>query len=531
MKSRLNQKFHKAFLFAALLFCVFNNVQAQEGYLSNEDRVLELLKRSQNFLEEGDRTSAFLAMTKAQQASELLNNDSLFFKTTIEVANFFILKNEVFKAKRQFDKIEPGPKYSSADNCRYFHRLAFYYNHRGSLDTARDVSLTALNIATENKINGVQNTIFNELGNIYEKKRYWDSSLYYYDKSVMLFDTNSVDYANAYFNKARTYYQFKSFDSAIYHLSFIYERIRDTDWYQIKAPVLNYLSLSYGELGDSLKRYKYDALGKAESIESMNQMSNSQLLKLETEYETKEKEAALGQQKIELESGEKERTNLFYLICGLGVVLILIFYFFIAIRRKNKRLNKLLEENEFLVGEANHRIKNNLQIIVSLVAREIYKEDNEEIDALRNIGSKIESIATLHQQLYINEEKSEINLNDYMESLVESLEPIYAAKGIELEMKVQKSLDYNVTKSMYIGLLFNELVINSIKHAFEGKPDSKQIKLSVTREGEKILFEYSDNGIGLAKESKPKLIDMLCRQIKSKYEIQNSDGFNFKTLI
>src|SRR5690606_8004909 len=165
-------------------------------------------------------------------------------------------------------------------------------------------------------------------------------------------------------------------------------------------------------------------------------------------------------------------------------------------REKNKSLTKLLHNNNFLLSELNHRTKNNLQLIVSLAARESKKDANDEITSLANLTSKIESIATLHQQLYLNEQLDSIQLKNYIEEILVNLSEFLNQNKIEVIKEID-SVEIGANESLYMGLLINELVVNSIKHAFPIQ-EKKQIELSIKNKNKYLEIRYQDNEIGRA---------------------------------
>ena len=506
---------------------------SQEGTSTDYKKQLDtLLEKGREYMDEGQLESAFENFILVKRYSQALGFEELKFISNIELANFYLLKGEPEESQEIFTEIQLKESYQPSTICRYYHRMAFYYNQIGDDKVAKEYSFKSLDIAKKYKITQAMGVSYNELGDLLEQGQQFDSSIFYFNRARQVFDSNSYDYANATYNMSRIHYQQEQYDSVIINLEELMQQIIDEEWYFIKSPSYNYLANSYTFLGDTIKGLLNRELSLRAELEIRNQNHNENLEHLKIAFETEKKNQEIEKHKSDLAKEKAEKQELFALISFLGIFLVLLIVFFLVIRRKNSRLNKLVEENEFLVGEANHRIKNNLQIIVSLVAREIYKRDNQEIDSLRNIGSKIESIATLHQQLYINEEKNEINLSHYLRTLVENLKSIYEAKNIKLEFEIGDLLLYSVSKSIYIGLLFNELIINSIKHAFaENQTDACiSVKFYKTK-SDKIGFEYADNGLGLKQGVKPKLIDMMCRQLNSKYEMDGSNGYKFKVVV
>ncbi|MBI2259885.1 MAG: sensor histidine kinase [Flavobacteriia bacterium] len=220
---------------------------------------------------------------------------------------------------------------------------------------------------------------------------------------------------------------------------------------------------------------------------------------------------------------------LILILIFLALLLILSAVFYYMIKSKNNRLLKLIKENDFLVGEANHRIKNNLQLILSLLADESSKnkENKIENDSIKNITSKIEAITSLHQQLYRIKDKSQVNLSDYINSIYLNLAPIFKEKGIHVTTEIKK-ISFDSNRSVYVGLLVNELLTNGFKHAFSENEIKKSITLKINEENGTIIIYYQDNGKGLEDENKPYLVELLCKQLKSRSEFINNNGLIFK---
>ena len=104
-----------------------------------------------------------------------------------------------------------------------------------------------------------------------------------------------------------------------------------------------------------------------------------------------------------------------------------------------------------------------------------------------------------------------------------NLNPFISHNKIELTIQVDQ-VDVDVNKSLYIGLLINELVINSIKHAFLNQT-FRQINISIKNKKSFLEINYNDNGVGVVDGSQVKLISTLSRQLEAKYTIENRDGF------
>jgi len=179
-----------------------------------------------------------------------------------------------------------------------------------------------------------------------------------------------------------------------------------------------------------------------------------------------------------------------------------------------------------LLSEANHRINNNLQLIIILIHDQLIKMPVEKGFELTNILKKIDSIAALHRHLYKNADKSKIDTTNYLKEITINFNDLFNEKDIKIVVNIESFL-IATDVAMYLGLLLSELYINSLKHAFKNQ-DEKIISFDLKIVNGEIQFFYADNGNQIiTKIIKPKLIDKLCRQLKINYAIAHSNGFSF----
>lgn len=162
-------------------------------------------------------------------------------------------------------------------------------------------------------------------------------------------------------------------------------------------------------------------------------------------------------------------------------------------------LEKSLQDKELLLSEIHHRVKNNLQIITSLLNLESNNIHNKETEEFYRITqSRIKSIALVHQKLYETPDISQINTASYIKQLIENIISIYHMPySINLEIKIDKNIALNLDTTIPCGLIINELLTNSIKYAF---PENRgNITLEWKQNAENYVLTFSDDGIGLPK--------------------------------
>jgi two-component sensor histidine kinase len=198
----------------------------------------------------------------------------------------------------------------------------------------------------------------------------------------------------------------------------------------------------------------------------------------------------------------------------------------------NAELSRKNEENVVLVKEIHHRVKNNLQIIISLLR--LQKDELKSDEAKQHFTeaiNRIMSMSTIHQRLYQQENLELIDVDDYIRDMNRELQNIYAnKKAIELKIDSQL-LQMDLKTIVPFGLILNELLTNSFKHAFqEGQEGIISISL---RKTDQIEFNFEDNGTWKEKESTNssfgiELIEILTEQLDGTFSVgKNPNGTKY----
>lgn len=162
-------------------------------------------------------------------------------------------------------------------------------------------------------------------------------------------------------------------------------------------------------------------------------------------------------------------------------------------------LNNELKQNELLLKELHHRVKNNMQFITSLYALKLNDNNDKEIqEKLYDVERKIHAMSIVHQMLYNQKNLVHIDAKKYFEKVLENIKNSFELENITFNLDINVSLD--TEEAIYCGLIVNELVTNAIKHAFDGKQGIISIELHDFNSG--ILLKVSDNGKGVVKSDK-----------------------------
>ena len=208
-----------------------------------------------------------------------------------------------------------------------------------------------------------------------------------------------------------------------------------------------------------------------------------------------------------------------------------------------QQLRRSLEEKEALLKEIHHRVKNNLQIVSSLLyLQEDAMQDPKGIEMLRESQNRVKSMAIIHEQLYGTDDLAKIDFGRYVHSLSANLFDAYGLDPARLTLNVRADdISLGIDKAVPCGLIINELVSNAIKHAFpqEAKgAGSIEIGIRLLTSG-KMEIVVADDGVGLAAASNDncrnglgrQLIDTLTAQLDGKLTVETEKGTRFSIVI
>lgn len=422
----------------------------------------------------------------------------------------------------------------------------------------------------------------NTKGRIFNNYQKYDSAILCYKKSIALFDSLELYHGKgrAMHNMANSLRESGQLDSAlslskkvleireinenvkskIFTLLLVADIYNDMGEYRKAIPysldglrlaqehdfmdrrrvALLYLSRSYEMLlhYDSAMYYHKWYAEVMDTVFNVNIFEKTAQMKMVYETEKKEQTIALQASNLEL---QKSRTNVL-IITAVFVLLsgVILLIAFIGKTRSNKvlldqkqEIERQNNEREILLKEIHHRVKNNLQIISSLLSLQSRKmEDGEAKDAVREGQSRIKSMSLIHQKLYGESNFSKINMKEYIEDLTEILFKSYKP-GSMIEKKIEvDNLFIDVDTAVPLGLILNELISNALKYAFQDNPNG-ELDICMSRKDGKLFLKVADTGKGLPenfKENKSmgmNLVYILGEQLDAQIEVDNSKGTAF----
>jgi PAS domain S-box-containing protein len=165
-------------------------------------------------------------------------------------------------------------------------------------------------------------------------------------------------------------------------------------------------------------------------------------------------------------------------------------------KKAEEQIKRSLEEKETLLQEIHHRVKNNMQVIISLLNLQSAAIQDEKVKTLlKESGSRVNAMALIHNHLYQSSSLSEIDLNQYFKSLAGSLANMYRASDVDIEVAAD-NVKLSMDQAIPCGLIINELISNALKHAF---PNGRRgrIRIEANRTKDYYVIHISDNGVGL----------------------------------
>lgn len=324
---------------------------------------------------------------------------------------------------------------------------------------------------------------------------------------------------------------------------------------------LNTLLSAYYDKTEDYKRATFYLKKNAHIQDSLN--SSDSAIKQQrldvalVEYDLENTRKMIGEKELEIKQSQskilenEERINLVFisLIFTLLGFAGLVYAYLKSI--KNQRLiaeqkhfiEASLVEKDSLLKEIHHRVKNNLQMVSSLLSLQTKNTRSKAaIQALEEGKSRVKAMALIHQKLYQHDDLSVIEMQGYIESLINSVQSVFKKGGHNINITIDaEDVELDIDRAIPFGLILNELVSNSFKYAFPGDDSNGKIYVHLRKNKEVGYFEYTDNGIGLPEDTDERtessmgirLMNRLVNQLQSTLNVdKTTDGvrfwFNFK---
>ena len=287
---------------------------------------------------------------------------------------------------------------------------------------------------------------------------------------------------------------------------------------------------------DSALFYYELRVNLSDSINNLEK--SSQIADMQTKYETVKKEVRIN----DLDNLNNAKTQRLWLLAGAAsLLLLLLAIVWIQKRHSQQQQQKISEQSEklqWMMKELHHRVKNNLQIVSSLLNLQSYRmKDEESVSAIRESQLRVQAMSLMHQRLYQVDDVSMINFKLYLTDLIEILMKTYGydPDNFDLKISIEKEM-LEVDTVMPMGLLVNEIITNSFKYAY-GNVSRPSLTVKMLATDKQLQLELSDNGPGITDTATAsdgfgsKLILALTKQLKATCSVKTENGTSYTLLI
>lgn len=375
-------------------------------------------------------------------------------------------------------------------------------------------------------------------------------SLYLHAGKILSQVGDKRNMALAWLNYSLVQISYNSYPIALTYLNRIDSVNNGAAWpylmyrvWQAKAEVYQFL-----EQKDSVIYYKdkaYQAI-----IDSYQKSTLGKLYFQQSRFDEAKQDARIREQELVLQQqNSRLRWTIAASIAGIAFAIILSI-FIIRLRRrknaitlKNKKmqvmnndLQAMLKQNTILLNETHHRVKNNLQVVVNILGSQIKQADSQKLKSeLRSTQTRLKSMGYLHNLIYSGNDYSNIEIQSYLENLTKVVLDIHVLEDVFKTTVRAKDVYLPLQKALHLGILVNEWLTNTCKHALE-KGKVLSINLLLMDKGDHYLLEYHDNGPGLIDGLDTSrdgsigfyLIKSMSKQLKGKLDYRYNNGAEFK---
>lgn len=293
------------------------------------------------------------------------------------------------------------------------------------------------------------------------------------------------------------------------------------------------LEKSYRGLAKYDLAFAYADSASALDHDLLNEQNLKQLNELSAVYQSNEKEKNIQQLNVQnalnAASAEHRKAERNYFIAASILLLGLAALTYVAlVSNKKKR-----KEKEILLREIHHRVKNNLQVVSSLLSLQShYITDEQALEAVKDSRNRVQSMALIHQNLYQDNDLTGIDIRDYISKLCDNLLHSYNIQPGKIQLiKDLQPINLDVDVLVPLGLILNELITNSLKYAFPGGREGT-IRIVLKEESDSLRLGVYDNGVGIAPKQRlteeytfgHKMIRAFLQKLKGDMKIYNEDG-------
>ena len=544
----------------ALTYNLLGNI---EYYKSDFNKALEYFIKSNNICKKFDSKNETMRVTnnigiiyqmkgEYQQSLEyyqksLKMKEELGLKKGI-VVSLINISSLYYELEKYDDAILNSEKALKLAEENYPEKQSIILNNLGASCSASgkfNEALKYLRLAfslTTTKTNlSEEGMTLQNIGNMYDLQNNNDSALYYYKKALQiklkLNDKRSL--AKSYFGIGAILLNMNKYYESITYLTKAKDIFEEINKQSELIGIYNSLANAYNKTNNNVNAYKI--LQKAYVLrDSLFNLENSKSInELQTKYETQkkeqqitllEKENELKQTEIKQKAQQRNWLTGFFIIILIIAVIIYFYY-----NKTKAAKNKI----ETLQREIHHRVKNNLAINRRMVeVAEEKTNDEESKRILRQLETRIASMAEIHEQLYRKKDITSVDFRKSLDDINKNIAYSFKMDIPEIKQNFSENIEIGFNKAIPLGLIVNELITNTYKYAVH-KDKPLKVTIDVAKEYGKLKIKITDNGKGFPKDFDInkiqsyglKLVSGLTRQLDGTIRFFNSGGANVEIVV
>lgn len=391
--------------------------------------------------------------------------------------------------------------------------------------------------------------IYIGIGNLLKAQGKYKEALVQYTKAYEIRKSidAKADMAASEIEFGRIYTDMQNYTKAIPYLERGLKGSKETGSLSEVERASEVLAEAYAKSGNYKSAYENMVLFKDthDSIFSINKDKKLTELRLTYEFNKKQDAQKALQQKKDAavaQQSQQQRSAIYAAVIALVVVSFFAFWINHNLQRnkkqkkiieaQNEKIQQSLSEKETLLREIHHRVKNNLQIISSLLNIQSENiEDKNLLSSIREGQSRVQAMSLIHQNLYQSEQVNNVDIENYLKELVVYLSQMFNTDSKKIETAISTDgIQFDIDTAIPLGLIVNELVSNAYKYAFENRENGR-IRINIKAVGDDYELHIDNDGrplptnfdINATKSLGLKLVSILSRQLRGKFSFESDE--------
>ena len=513
-------------------------------------------------------------------------NDPKIYSTLNNLGNIYVRLSDYEKALEMYKRSLECKCDGNIETQSTLNNIGNIYLKQNDFDSALRYLSEALKINEDNEDEKRIATSLNNIAIVYEAEGKVDQALYNYQKALDLKKKvgDTYGYANTSKNLGDLFLTKQDYKQADFYLQESLKTAQNIKARDITKDVYELMSIRYSSINDFQNAYLYKNYYSNLRDSLFNEKTSDKIAQYSTNFTIektlREKELRIKDNQIYVLQMEKDKSWRITLVLLISFLIIIAIFLFLNYNKK-KRLNELLaetneeledkvlkrtselvetnknlrneievrkkignklgsslKEKEVMLKEIHHRVKNNLQIISSILSIQSRSSESEEsIKMFTNTQNRVISMSLVQEQLYLSDDLAYVDFNQYVKSLIDNLFRVYSIMTSKIKTNINiNDINLNINTAIPCGLLINEIVTNAIKHGFAGEKKG-EIRINMELDKDNYFhLEISNNGVNLPdgidlenpESTGLELIRILIIQLSADVELIRENGVLYK---